>query len=311
MRATLRQRLEYAVFRVFVCLIECLPARASARWADLLATLIHYGLPGKLTRYPVARDNLRRALPQATEAELSQIVCRMWAHLFRTVVELVQAPRKLHLYSYRDVVTFIGLDQTNEALLSGRRVLILGGHFGSWEISTALFGLWGFRMGIIARAMDNPLLDDWFRRSREQSGHKLLLKRGGFDDTLEVLQAGGMIGLLADQDAGGRGLFVDFFGHPASTFKSIALLSLEYDAPIIVGGAIRLPDDFTRHRWARFEVRGETVIDPRAITACDPVREITQQFTTALEQLIRRAPEQYFWLHRRWKSEPVARRKAA
>ncbi|OYW21317.1 MAG: hypothetical protein B7Z55_05905 [Planctomycetales bacterium 12-60-4] len=116
--------------------------------------------------------------------------------------------------------------------------------------------------------------------------------------------------LLGDQDAGSRGLFVDFFGHPASTFKSIALLALEYDALIMVGGAFRRADDFTHNPWARFQVDAEDVIDPRSITSANPVGAITQRFTSALERLICRAPEQYFWVHRRWKSEPRVRRSA-
>ena len=308
MRPTWRHRLEYAAFRLIVCFIECLPVRLAARCADNLAAFVHFVLPRRWTRFDVAADNLRRAFgDQLSADELDRIVCGMWVHLFRTVVEVVQSPRKLHLHSYRRIVRFHGLTETNEALLSGRRVLVLGGHFGNWEISIALMGLWGFPMGVVAREMDNPLLDRWFRRYREFHGHRQMGKNGGFDDMLVLLQRGGSLALLGDQDAGPRGLFVDFFGEPASTFKSIALLSLEYDALIIVGSSIRLPDDFTCAPWSQFELRCEDVIDPRAIASKDPVREITQRYTAALERSIRRAPEQYFWLHRRWKSAPRRR----
>jgi KDO2-lipid IV(A) lauroyltransferase len=123
------------------------------------------------------------------------------------------------------------------------------------------------------------------------------------------------VALLCDQDAGPRGLFVDFFGKPASTFKSIALVALEHRALICVGGAIRLPDDFRRRDtigppWSRFELICEEVIDPESIDSLDPVGEVTRRYTAALERLIRRAPEQYFWVHRRWKSVPQQRRAA-
>src|SRR6185295_18126904 len=97
---------------------------------------------------------------------------------------------------------------------------------------------------------------------------------------------------------------------PASTFKSIALLALEYDAILVVGSTIRLPDDFDKTGWSRFRMHLEAVIDPRQITAKDPIRDITQRFTSALEQSVRRAPEQYFWVHRRWKTDAVTRKKA-
>jgi KDO2-lipid IV(A) lauroyltransferase len=304
----LRHRLEFLAFRLAVCLIDCLSPRTAARWADRLAAILCDWLPARWTRTDVVHDNLRKAFgPQLTEAELRRLRHGMWTHLFRTVIEMVQAPRKLHLHSYRRIVEFDGLAETNNALLSGRRVLLLGGHFGSWEICTTLFGLWGFRVGIVAREMDNPYLHDWFWRERQAAGHRLLAKKGDFDEMLALLERGGNVGLLCDQDAGSRGLFVDFFGTPASTFKSIALLALEYDAILIVGSTIRLPDDFDRTGWSRFRMQMEAVIDPRQITSKDPVREITQRFTAALERSVRRAPEQYFWLHRRWKSEPRKR----
>ncbi len=312
MRVSLRRRAEFFLFRLIVCLIECLPLRTSVRLAESLAWFLHCVLPRKLTRYQVSRENLRRAFGAgASEAWIDRTVYRMWVHLFRMVIELVQAPRKLHRQTYHHICQFVDLSFTNESLISGRRVLLLGGHFGNWEVANGLFGVWGFPLGVVARQMDNPLLDDWFRRYREGYGHRLLQKKGDFDDLLELLKCGGNVALLGDQDAGSRGLFVDFFGHPASTFKSIALLALEYDALIMVGGAIRQPDDFTNHLWARFQVDADDVIDPRTATSANPVGEITQRFTTALERLIRRAPEQYFWVHRRWKSEPRVRRPAA
>lgn len=311
MQVTWRRRAEYLVFRVIVCLIECLPLRTSVRLAETLAAVIHYGLPRKWTRYHVSRENLQRAFPQADDVWIDRVVYRMWVHLFRIVVELVQAPRKLHRQTYHDVCQFADLSYTNESILSGRPVLLLGGHFGNWEVANGLFGVWGFPMGVVAREMDNPLLDAWFCRYREAYGHRLLGKKTGYDDLLQILQRGGSLAMLCDQDAGPRGQFPEFFGHPASTFKSIALLALEFDALIMVGSAVRCPDDFTTHRWARFLVDAESVIDPRNITSQDPVGEITQLYTSALERMIRRAPEQYFWLHRRWKSEPRQRNRPA
>jgi len=305
----LRHRLEFFVFQTFICIIDSLSPRTTAQLARGLAFVVHYGLPRKWTRYAVARDNLIRAFgEQYSEKQREQLVYDMWVHLFRTTAETVQSARKLHLHSYRQLVDFADFTRTNEAICSGRRVLMLGGHFGNWEIGTTLFGLWGFPMGVVAREMDNPYLHDWFRQQRENTGHRLLLKSGDFDEMTALLSKGGNLGLLCDQDAGPRGIFVDFFGSPASTFKSIALLALEYDALVMVGYSIRRPDRFDESTWSRFEVGCETVIDPRHVQSGDPVGEITRQFTSALERAIRRAPEQYFWVHRRWKSEPRVRK---
>ncbi len=309
---SVRHRLEFLVFQTLVCVVDCLSPRRTARLAGQLAWVIHYVLPRRWTRYKVSHDNLRLAFgEQFSETEIEQLVYRMWMHLFRTVAEIIQSPRKLHIHSYRQAIDFADFTRTNEAVCSGRRVILLGGHFGNWEIGPALCGMWGFPMGIVARELDNPYLHDWFRRFRELTGHRLMMKSGGYDEMLALLKKGGNLGMLCDQDAGPRGLFVDFFGRPASTFKSIALLALEYDALIIVGYSIRRPDNFDETPWVKFEVGCETLIDPRTITSNDPVGEITRQYTAALEQAIRRAPEQYFWVHRRWKSEPRVRQKSA
>ena len=214
----------------------------------------------------------------------------------------MQLPRKMTLTNCREVIVFRNRQVVLQALCSGRPVFILGGHFGNWEVSTATFGLFGFPMGIVARKLDNPYLHKWFFESRQQTGHKLYLKRGGWAGMNQVLDAGGNLGFLCDQDAGKRGTFVRFFGQEASTFKSIALMAIEYKALLVVGYGIRLPDD-PEARWVRYEIGCEEVIDPLMFDYNrETVAEITQRFTSALERAIRRAPEQYFWIHRRWKT---------
>ena len=128
---------------------------------------------------------------------------------------------------------------------------------------------------------------------------------------LGFLEARGQLAMLCDQDAGGSGLFVDFFGKPASTFKSIALLALEYRAVICVSYARRLPDNFAANRWVKYELGTEEIIDTAEFDGPNAVRELTEQYTAALERAIRRAPEQYFWVHRRWKSQPRQRKAKA
>ncbi|MBA4031831.1 MAG: lipid A biosynthesis acyltransferase [Planctomyces sp.] len=307
-----RYRCEFLAFRCAVCVCEMLPVAWVDGIAHTLAWLLCDVLPAKWTRKDVAMENISRAFGRThTAAQQHEILRGMWIHLFRMIPEMVQAPRKLHVYSYRRIVRFADFHPTVEAMCSGRRVIFVGGHFGNWEVGISTFGLWGFPLGVIARALDNPYLHDWFKEYREATGHRLMLKRGDFDDMLELLSRGGHLGLLGDQDAGSRGLFVDFFGHPASTFKSIALLALEYDALLMVGYSSRSQDNFHAQHWVEFEMGCEALIDPRTITAQDPVRDITEKYTQALERMIRRSPEQYFWVHRRWKSEPRVRRKAA
>lgn len=265
-------------------------------------------LPAKVSRADVARANLLTAFPNASHEWIEATRRDMWTHLFRLVAEMIQFERKMTLQNCRQVITFRNRKRCVEAMCSGRNVLFLSGHFGNWEASMLSFGLFGFPMGMVARDLDNPLLHDWFARTRQDCGHRVYAKKGDFDGINELLQQGGWLALLCDQDAGKRGVFTDFFGKPASTFKSLALLALEYDALIVCGYGRRLPDDFRNSRWTRFEIGCDAVIDSRDAADRDPVGDLTKKYTIALETSVRRSPEQYFWVHRRWKTKPRVRK---
>lgn len=311
----LRRQLEYLVFRAVVCVVQMLSASRCRDFAEALAFLFCRVLPRKLTRYQVASENLRQALgPDVSQAEIDETIRRMWVHLFRVVFEIAQIPRKVRSDNVLSIVSYDdGRQACWQAFNSGRPVILMGGHFGNWEVANTMFGLFGLPMGVVARDLDNPYLHEWFTRFRQHTGHVMISKDGASNDALKLLSQRGHVGLLGDQDAGPRGVFVEFFGKPASTFKSIALLALETRAVIVVGGAIRLPDEWSRadhfgHSWSRFRLRCEEVIDPIAIDSQDPVGEITRRYTSAIERMVRSAPEQYFWVHKRWKSVPQQRR---
>lgn len=302
---TVRWQAEYVGFRVMTCLIGIMSVSQTVRLSEFLGWSFVHLLPHKFTRYQVAFENIRCALgDEYPPPEIELIIERMWVHLFRLVAEMIQFPRKLHRENFREVISFRNRSAAAAALNSGRPVFMLSGHFGNWEATTATFGMFGYPMGIVARKLDNPYLHKWFVQTREVTGHRLLLKKGSWDGISDVLNVGGNLGLLCDQDAGKRGVFVDFFGKPASTFRSIALMAIESKALIVMGYGARLPNDFENARWVQFQVGCETVIDTTRLESDDEVREVTEQFTQALEQVVRRHPEQYFWVHRRWKTLP-------
>ncbi len=304
----LRHLAEYLAFRVIVCCVQALSPRMCARLATGLAGIVHYGLPRKMTRFGVARDNIRAAFGERySDAQIERMIFRMWVSLFRMVTEIILLPRKLRLDNVVAAVSFRNKPQVVRALSSGRPVILLSGHFGNWEMAVSIFGLFGFKMGLVARELDNPYLNRWFLGFRKYTGHRPISKKGGGGEMIARLERNGALAMLGDQDAGSSGLFVDFFGRPASTFKSIALLAMEYKALICVGYARRLENEILPNGWPRFELGCEDVIDPIDFDSADALREMTQRYTTALEQVVRRAPEQYFWVHRRWKSIPKTR----
>jgi KDO2-lipid IV(A) lauroyltransferase len=295
-----RSRLaDYAVYftvRVTVCVIQALSFNAACAFARFLAWLAYH--VDKRHRL-VAKENLEKAFPGRYSAdEIDRMVRTVYGHFCRVVIELAHLQRQLHVNNWKQFVAMPDGERVTAALLTDRPLLLVTGHFGNWEIAGYALGLVGFKTYAIARPLDNPYLDDFFRRFRERNGQKLLAKQGDFDKIEQVLRDRGVLATLADQDAGQRGMFVDFFGRPASTHKAVALMAMEHNVPMMVCGTPRLD--------GKYQVCTADVIDPADYRDWpDAVRAITQRFTSDLEQLIRSAPEQYFWLHRRWKHQPV------
>ena len=301
----LRNWLEYFVFRFAICLLQILSPRQSKAIAESLARVICTRLPHKLTRYDIARANIRIAFgDRYSDTEIDRIIFQMWVHLFRMLSEIAQLPRKLRVTNAYDVMSFRNQSDAVRALASERPVILLSGHYGNWEMSVSVFGNFGFPVNVVARPLDNPLLNQWFEQFRENTGNKLIAKRGAYSRMQAVLAKGETIALLGDQDAGQRGTFVDFFDRAASTFPTIARLAVDYDAYICVGYSRRMTDQFDSQGWVQYELGSEEVVDPRDFQGEDRHRQITQQFTLALERAVRLSPEQYFWVHRRWKTKP-------
>ncbi len=293
----------YLAVRLVVCLLQALPPDAARAFAHALAWLA-FRLDKRHTE--VARDNLRHAFPDRTDRDIDATVQATYRHFATLVVELVQIPRKLHVHNWGRYIRLVHGERVVSRLLGGRPTIMVTGHFGNWEMAGYALGLFGFRTSAVARRLDNPHLDRFLAKFRQGTGQAILDKNADYERIQETLRDGGALAMLADQDAGPRGLFVDYFGRPASTFKSIALLALEYDAPLVVIGVPKVGEPM------RYEVVAEEVIDPRDFAANrDAVRAMTQRYTAALERLVRRQPGQYFWLHRRWKHRPPVRKAAA
>lgn len=290
--------LVYLIVRSIVAFAQALSIEQSYSLASFLAWVIYK--VDKRHRQ-VGIDNLTRAFgDQYTDAERDQIVRGVYRHFCMMLMEILHTPRRLRLENWRHTVELVNLAPLMDHLITGDRPLIvLTGHYGNWELAGYLFGMFGFPTVSVARTLDNPYLERYLKAFRERTGQSLVPKTGGFDQMVEVLQKNRALTFLADQDAGQRGLFVEFFGQPASTHKAIALLAIEHKAPVAVGVARRIGPGF------RYEIRCEDVIDPSDLAGtADDVRILTQRFTSALERLIRQDPTQYLWLHRRWKHQP-------
>jgi len=300
----LKRILDYAVYvlaRVVFCAVQAIPLNVLQRAARGFAWLAVDVLG---VRRHTIEVNLRQAFPHSTRRERLAIARGMWEHVVLMVCEIAILPRKLHRTNWRRWIRVSHNERLMRYAFDPRPMVIVTGQFGNFEVGGYLCGFFGIRTFTVARTLDKPYLDEWSRRFRESTGHVMIDKRGGGVEMQERLENGGHLALLADQDAGRRGTFVSFFGRPASTYKSIAVLALRYDALICVGYSIRLPEDAHSSAWVKYELGCEAVLDARDYDSRDAIQELTQDYTAALERAVRRAPEQYFWVHRRWKTAP-------
>jgi len=282
-RSKLSQFSVYVVIRLLVALLQALPFQ----WCDAIASGLAWLLYMVDRRHrDVARDNLRHAFgAQLSGPHLEWTIKQVYRHFARMLLEILHAPRRLCAHNWRRHIEIVGGREFVDSLLSDRPLLIVTGHFGNWEIAGYALGLLGFKTYAIARTLDNPYLDRFLRQFRQKTGQKLLAKKGDFDLMQDVLAEGGVIATLADQDAGQRGLFVDFFGRPASTHKAIALMAFEFRANLIVVTTPNLGQPL------KYSIRPQEAIRSDDFAKRpNGVKEITQRYTSALERGIRQAP---------------------
>jgi KDO2-lipid IV(A) lauroyltransferase len=287
----------YALVRVIVALSRCFPVNWNLATARVFARLWWHAIPRHRRR---ARAHLRLAYGDTlSEAEIARLALASFEALTMLAVDFISTPRLITEWSWKKYVRLNNMRDALRILLDGKGAILLTGHFGNWELSGYLLALFGFDVAAIMRPLDNIYLNRYVVENRRRKGLELLDKKGATQSAQDIIQRGAALGFIADQNAGSKGMFVDFFGVAASTYKSIGLLAMHANVPIIVGYARRLGRRF------QFEVGVERIILPHEWqNQSDPLRWITHEYTAAVERVIRRDPEQYLWIHRRWKSRP-------
>jgi KDO2-lipid IV(A) lauroyltransferase len=294
--------LQYWALRVVQCLLLCFPIDANLATARIAGDLLY--LLDKRHR-EIALRNLRASFPEKGEAELRRIARESFQHMIMVGVEVLCMPRLVQFNSFTHHVEMEPGTLRALGLIVGGPYIIVGGHYGNWEISTYFLSTMGLPPVSVGRPLDNPYLDRHIRGIRERSGQRIISKFGMTREAVGLLRQGRGLAFPADQDAGRRGFFVDFFGRKASVYKSIAYLALQERVPIIVGATYRAGKRF------HYRANAIDVIDPAEYEVSrDGALAITQRYTEALERLIRIAPGQYLWVHRRWKTRPPEERKA-
>ncbi len=250
----------------------------------------------------VVTQNLAAAFPgRYTPAELDRLVAEVFANLGRTAVDVARSDR---LASRPDdaEVAVEGLERLLAARARGNGVLLVTAHFGPWELLPLMAVRRYEPIHVVARPLDNSRLDDLLTAWRERGGNRVIRKRRAVQAILHVLRRGKTVGILIDQHVSEReGVVVPFFGRPASTASAPALIALRSGAAVLPVGITRRPG---RRRY-RIRVGAEIPVRRSGDVKAD-LAENTARFTAAIEAMIREQPEQWFWVHRRWKTrQPV------
>jgi Kdo2-lipid IVA lauroyltransferase/acyltransferase len=292
----MREWLEYGVVWSIVKGLGFLPRPVARPIASALARLIYVLLP-RLQK--TAETNLLLAFPDWTKARRQSVIRGMLRHLGWMAVEFARFPK----YTRQNIDQIIVLDG-HENFLEGQRrgkgVLYLTGHIGAWELSSFAHALYGFPLHYLARAIENRRIDALVNAYRCRSGNQPIFKNESARVTLKVLKDAGTIGILADQNTmPSEAVFVDFFGKAASTTTGIARLALHTGAAVVPGYAV-WDEQLGKYRL-RFEPRVELA---RTGDADRDILENTQKFAKVLEEVIRKYPDQWVWVHGRWNTRP-------
>ena len=297
MKVTLRKRIEFALVWLLVHALGALP-RAFARWLGAGVGALAFHLLGRLRR--VGLKNLALAYPTWDTARRKQVLQIVYRNLGWLLAEFCLMGR----YTAKDAGKFIvydGLEHYLQAKARGKGVLVLTGHLGAWELSSFYHSLVGYPMGMVIRRLDNPLVDAFVNRTRCQHGNRVIPKDDFARGLISSMRSGETVGILMDTNmTPPQGVFVPFFGVPACTASGLARIALKTDAAVLPGFLVW--DEADSKYVLRF---GPTIELIRSGDAEADAVANTAQFTAAIEAAIREYPEQWLWMHRRWKTRPA------
>ncbi len=292
----MRRQLEYAAAWPFIKILGILP-RPLARAFGITVGQVVYLLHVRLRR--VGMRNLALAFPEKTEAERALILRGEFTSLGRQLAEVCRFP-KYTRENIEQVVRYDGLENYERAYARGKGVLFLTAHFGGWELSAFTHSLHGHWLHVVMRPMDNPYLDRLLQGYRTMHGNRTVAKDDFVRGLLGAMKAGETVGILMDTNmTPPQGVFVDFFGIPACTASGLARIALRTDAAVVPGFTI----------WDRELGKYRLRFDPalELVRTGDPEADIvanTAKFTKVIEEYVRKYPDQWLWVHRRWKTRP-------
>ena len=292
----MKEWLEFAAVWLILKTLGALPQRVARAFAASVTSLL-FSFEPKLRK--TAEFNLRLAFPDWTDSQRKDVTRKMVRNLGWMAAEFARIPR-LTKENIEKVVILDGHENFLEGQGRGNGVLYLTGHIGAWELSSFAHALYGYPLHYMARPLDNKRLDALVNQYRCSSGNRPIFKNESARVMLKVLKDAGTIGVLADQNTlPAEGAFVDFFGELACTTTGLARLALHTGAAVVPGYAYW--DESIQKYRLRFEPPLELI---RTGDTERDVFENTQRFAKVIEEIIRKHPDQWVWIHKRWKTRP-------
>jgi KDO2-lipid IV(A) lauroyltransferase len=297
-RTSFRHRIEHAAVTTVVGIIRLLPMTAVQAAGSLLGRAFYVFDAGHRR---LAVKNLQHAFPLRSRTECRGIARRMFEHFGRLLMVLLKFST-LTPQQMLTAVEFEGEERVRAAHARGQGVLLFTGHFGFWEINALVHALVLEPMAVLARPLDNPLLHDLLESVRCRTGNSVIYRRGAIRRVMRALGTNQAVAVLIDQHMqSADAVYVDFFNRPAATTGALAALALKTGAPVIPVFALPLPG-------GRFRMVYEHPVEPPPHDSQDAIRDFTQRCTDVLEMYVRRYPDLWLWMHRRWRDVPVADR---
>ncbi len=287
--------LEYFLVIIFILFIRSLPYRWALQVGSGLGALV-FRAWGK--RRQITIQNLVKAFPDKNHAEVRTIALNVYRNIGKTLIEFIRAGAwdREQLLSQ---VSFAGRENLDAALAKGKGVILLAAHFGNWEVLGMIASAAGYKINVLARPLDNLLLDKVVNNIRSKFGTWIITNSNSIKDVMKVLRKNESIGILMDQNLYENATFVDFFGELAATTPIIPLLSQKTGAAIIPIRLLRLKNNMFKI-IIEPELKFKDIADRQ-----EYVKVNTRRCNEVIEQWIKLDPEQWFWVHNRWKTRPL------
>ncbi len=309
-RWTLRDAATYAAIRGVVGTLGAMPVGANMALMRRIAAMFAHSRFNR-NRIERARDNLRWCFPEWSDEQVERASVDAYKHLFSLAAEAIATPSRVTPEKWAHYIELGDVRDALRVLMDRPPCVLVTGHSGNWEVIGYALGLLGFRVHAVYRPLDMRAADRWVREVRSARGLYLLDKFGAMRQTPSIMSRGEMIAITADQNAGARGMFVPYFDRLTSTYKSVGLIAMQYNAPVVCGHALRIgkhgadvPDSLDDQTF-RYRIRVEDIILPEEwADQPDPLFYITARYRYALEKMVRASPQQYLWMHRYWKARP-------